>query len=232
MGPSAAERDLDGGVTRAHCRECGCVGPLLQLPAGATVSPLRLAALPRCGCLFRAHTARPVAALTALLASSTLPNDLLERCGATRLMDGHRGPSRITNTQLAILEADAICTVEAAGAPGQILRAVLSVDSLKETLDSNGSRELMVYQMACCEEALLGSLLITADLTICEVLRMLRDVLDVSATAISRGSHGSDLTVPIQRGQHHKPALPFFPSSKHHLIVTEAEPDEEMGDRG
>lgn len=156
-------------------------------------------------------------------------------------------------------------------------------------------------------QALLGSLLITADLTICEVLRMLRDVLDVSATAISRGSHGcaatplttrvcppsgpcpgpcllartmasafwrvpsgalrrggprgrsgrhaqdhapsdrrsahvlsrcgvlnprSDLTVPIQRGQHHKPALPFFPSSKHHLIVTEAEPDEEMGDRG
>jgi len=92
-------------------------------------------------------------------------------------------------------------------------RPIYSVDQLK------ASRELRVYLTKCSEEALLGSVMVTLEHKICDVIAMIRDELKVSASAICRGTSSSSLKVPVNRQQYGKTALFYFPSSQHHILV-------------
>ena len=81
----------------------------------------------------------------------------------------------------------------------------------------------MVYLSECTEEALLGSVIVTADHKLSDVLNMLRDELDVaSSVAMFRGTLGQRLRVPLHKRQMSRPALPFFPCEANHLLVDES----------
>lgn len=95
-------------------------------------------------------------------------------------------------------------------------RIARSVDKLPQ------NRELLVYHTECCEEALLGCIVLTIKTKVADVLQMVRDELDVhDVTSLSRGTSGETLKVPLLQNQGGKLALPMFPSERHHLIVTE-----------
>ena len=83
------------------------------------------------------------------------------------------------------------------------------------------SRELMVYHLECSDEALLGTLVLQPDHKLEDVLRMLRDELEVDAATVSRGTMGSSLKVPVHKNQYGKSALHYFPSKRHCLLVME-----------
>lgn len=83
------------------------------------------------------------------------------------------------------------------------------------------SRELMVYHLECKDEALLGTLELQPEHKLDDVLRMLRDELEVDAASVSRGTMGSSLKVPVHKNQYTKTALHFFPSKRHCLLVME-----------
>lgn len=92
------------------------------------------------------------------------------------------------------------------------------------------SRELMIYHLECSDEALLGTLVLQPDHKLDDVLRMLHDELEVDAAAVSRGTMGSSLKVPIHKNQYAKSALHFFPSKRHCLLVMEFDDDEDGSD--
>jgi len=131
-------------LPRAHCLECGCVGPTVSLKAGDDAA-LAVALLPRCGCLFRLHNARPVQALANLLSSDTLPDAPASDCDMSELARGESGHGWTTAMQLSTREPAAEAGSDVAHRP------VLSADVLKESL-LDGTRELMVYGTAVCEE--------------------------------------------------------------------------------
>ena len=63
--------------------------------------------------------------------------------------------------------------------PGQV-RPTCDAEKLRE------SRELMVYQLECTDEALLGTVELRVEHKLEDVLLMLRDELEVDAAAVSR----------------------------------------------
>lgn len=178
-----------------RCRECGAVGiatPLLNVVVNGR--PLTTAPqLPRCGCFLRGHRGQLPAAVTALLAHAPrLPDEAVPAHAAF----GER-------EQPSMADADSQ------------RRPTYSAKQLM-------TRELMVYMSECSEEALLGSVVVTAEHKLSDVIAMLRHELDVAAPAeLYRGARGEQLRVPIHKRQLKQLALPFFPSEAHHLLVQE-----------
>jgi len=181
------------------------VGAVVASAALVNGKPLQLSVkLPRCACFLRANKSKAPAAVTTLLNSSTL-----------------RVPQGIE--QSVVREAQ----------PGPPLpkppdirqpgtgkgRPVNTVEQLQE------SRELRIYHASCSDEALLGSIMVTSEHKIADVVRMLREELDVHATGLCRGAYGSELQVPIHKGQHYKPALTVFTSKEHHVVVLDVADD-------
>jgi hypothetical protein len=141
-------------MPRAHCLACGCTGQSVLITAGSK-EPFSAALLPRCGCLFRLHKARRVPALTALLESPTLPAEPASGCTFTVLAEGAAGPDRTPAMLLATRQPVARLNGEGHAAStsraGHAQRPVMSASNLQESLEG-GSREIMVYGTAVCEE--------------------------------------------------------------------------------
>ena len=176
------ERGVGAASPRSHCRECGCVGPVMRLD-GLPGEPVLVAGLPRCGC-FRSLAARANPALTELLAPAShasardagetdpLVHALLVEGGARVVDRGRPGPERIHDLTSHDPDGDSSGDgsgdgsgrpASSNGAPerGETSRAgrgggarpVLSVEGLAASLGSTGKRELMVYHTECCDEA-------------------------------------------------------------------------------
>ena len=64
-----------------------------------------------------------------------------------------------------------------------------------------------------------------------DVLRMLREELEIEAASVSRGTMGCSLKVPIHRNQYGKLACHYFSSRRHCLLVMEFD-DEEDDEEG
>ncbi len=94
-------------------------------------------------------------------------------------------------------------------------RPVYNVDKLP------ASRELMVYEDECVEEALLCSIDIGTSHTIGDVHAMVGERLEweVSGATLYRGTAGESVRVPLHAKQYGLAALPFFPLDSHNLVV-------------
>ena len=204
-------------VTRLTCRECGTAGDTVELDA--TVRGVALGTvsrLPACMCFLRANKGKAPANVTSLLATTPLLNDQLALIeekpsiepGESSRQSGSRSPDHVSTKWR----------------PPRV----------RQTYDAskmNVSRELMVYQHECSEEALLGTVVLLPEHKLGNVLQMLREELEVDAASVSRGMTGSALKVPIHKNQYRKSALQFFPSKRHCLLVMEfAEEGSEEGD--
>jgi hypothetical protein len=190
------------------CRECGTQGALVPLnELHVNGHPLSLVPqLPRCGCFLRGHRGQLPATLASLIAdtptlSEQLQAVLQQKIGSGITRDPDKPPLIFTDDHAE---------------HGRLTH------SAKQLV----SREVMVYLSKCTEEALLGSIIITADHKLSDVVSLLRDQLEVAPNAeLFRASLGQQLRVPLNKRQHKRPALPFFPCKAHCLIVEEpAEP--------
>jgi hypothetical protein len=158
--------------------------------------------LPRCGCFLRGHRGQLPATLASLLAdtptlSEQLQAVLQQKIGSGITRDPDKPPLIFTDDHAE---------------HGRLTH------SAKQLV----SREVMVYLSKCTEEALLGSIIITADHKLSDVVSLLRDQLEVAPNAeLFRASLGQQLRVPLNKRQHKRPALPFFPCKAHCLIVEE-----------
>eukprot|EP00962_Isochrysis_galbana_P031356 scaffold10222_cov135-Isochrysis_galbana.AAC.4 len=141
-------------LPRAVCLACGCTGQSVLLSAGGK-KPFSAALLPRCGCIFRLHKARRLPAISALLASTTLPAEPAGCCTVTVLAEGAPGPDQTPAMLLATRQpATGVNEEEHAASKsgaGHAQRPVMSAHQLQESL-AGGSREIMVYGTAVCEE--------------------------------------------------------------------------------
>ena len=196
---------LGGPTTPAlFCRECGTQGALVPLnELHVNGHPLSLVPqLPRCGCFLRGHRGQLPATLASLIAdtptlSEQLQAVLQEKIGSGITRDPDKPPLIFTDDHAE---------------HGRLTH------SAKQLV----SREVLVYLSKCTEEALLGSIIITADLKLSDVVSLLRDQLEVAPNAeLFRASLGQQLRVPLNKRQHKRPALPFFPCKAHCLIVEE-----------
>lgn len=186
------------------CRECGTQGALVPLnELHVNGLPLSLVPqLPRCGCFLRGHRGQLPATLASLLAdtptlSEQLQAVLQQKIGSGITRDPDKPPLIFTDDHAE---------------HGRLTH------SAKQLV----SREVMVYLSKCTEEALLGSIIITADHKLSDVVSLLRDQLEVAPNAeLFRASLGQQLRVPLNKRQHKRPALPFFPCKAHCLIVEE-----------
>jgi len=183
-----------------RCRECGVQGEVVPLhDVNVNGNPLSAASLlPRCGCFLRGHRGKLPPAITNLLAGlPELPKQLMPR-----EQDVSGEPAIPTSLEGSAGE----------GIPRRLTHSAKQLSS----------REVMVYLSRCKEEALLGSIIVTADHKLSDVAAMLRDELDVVANAeMYRGTVGQQLRVPLHKRQLKRPALPFFPCEGHHLLVEE-----------
>lgn len=186
------------------CRECGTQGALVPLnELHVNGHPLSLVPqLPRCGCFLRGHRGQLPATLASLIAdtptlSEQLQAVLQQKIGSGITRDPDKPPLIFTDDHAE---------------HGRLTH------SAKQLV----SREVMVYLSKCTEEALLGSIIITADHKLSDVVSLLRDQLEVAPNAeLFRASLGQQLRVPLNKRQHKRPALPFFPCKAHCLIVEE-----------
>ena len=138
--------------------------------------------------------------------------------GARNLLlrnDGPRAKRRRTTT--GALGPDAELQPWGVGRPPPAARG--PVRTTWDMAQLPASRELLVYDGEVTDEALLGSVIVGAETTITDVLKMLREQLEVDAAAVARGATGSKLKVPIHKRQLGKPARAFFPAAHHHLLV-------------
>ncbi|KAL1511515.1 hypothetical protein AB1Y20_006323 [Prymnesium parvum] len=93
-------------------------------------------------------------------------------------------------------------------------RTLHSVERLPVRLD------LRVYRSKACDEAWLGAVEVKTEHKLADVVRMVREQLGVRAIAsVCRGTDGDALLVPLRKAQKDKPAMPYFPSSAHHLVI-------------
>ena len=186
-----------------QCRECRAQGEVVPLD-GLTVRGVPLAGIPtipNCSCFLRSTNG-----ILPLAVASMLDVEL---------------PALVDSAL-----ATAACTTPSTKAHDGASSLSTSVEPRRRVTHSAHqlpSRELMVYLSECCDEALLGSVVITSEHKLSNVLQMLRDELDVSPTDIYRGADDERLRVPLHKRQYHRPALPFFPSARHHLLVEEAD---------
>ena len=202
---SLVSRMLGAPTTPAlFCRECGTQGALVPLnELHVNGHPLSLVPqLPRCGCFLRGHRGQLPATLASLIAdtptlSEQLQAVLHQKIGSGITRDPDKPPLIFTDDHAE---------------HGRLTH------SAKQLV----SREVMVYLSKCTEEALLGSIIITADHKLSDVVSLLRDQLEVAPNAeLFRASLGQQLRVPLNKRQHKRPALPFFPCKAHCLIVEE-----------
>lgn len=190
-----------------RCRECGTQGALLPI-SGVHVNgrPLTVVPqLPRCGCFLRGHRGQLPPAIASLMADAPeLPEHVAQR-EAMWPSAGARDPADPTPAARS-----------GVGPPDNAARRLSH--SAKQLV----SREVMVYLSECTEQALLGSIVITGEHKLSDVVTMLRDQLDVLAAAeLYRGTLGQKLRVPLHKRQLKRPALPFFQCEAHHLLVEE-----------
>lgn len=185
---------------RFQCRECRQVGPVAQLDDNASIDVngrimSAIPLLPRCACYIRIHRGKLPAAVENVLSSAPrLPKEHLD---------------------IEALRPPYLSSAPAASSIILPPRLIYSVARLSE-------RELHVYSGECTDSAFMGKVTIHAEHKLSDVLQMLAKDYGVSHHAqLSRGTFGEKLKVPLHRKQHARPALPFFPSSEHCLIVTE-----------
>ena len=194
-----------------ECRPCSASASWADLE-GVTVGGKPLLAvprLPRCACALRlSQKGKPPPALANLLATCpSIPEGLRN--------DGPRAKRRRTTT--GALGPDAELQPWGVGRPPPAARG--AVRTTWDMAQLPASRELLVYDGEVTDEALLGSVIVGAETTITDVLKMLREQLEVDAAAVARGATGSKLKVPIHKRQLGKPARAFFPAAHHHLLV-------------
>lgn len=88
------------------------------------------------------------------------------------------------------------------------------------TMEKEQSRAVRAYRSNCSEATLLGTLAITSEHKLSDVLQMLKDELGIQTpVTLYRGCGGEQLRVPLPAPQYQRKALPFFPSEAHHLLV-------------
>ena len=177
-----------------ECRHCSASASWADLE-GVTVGGKPLLAvprLPRCACALRlSQKGKPPPALANLLATCpSIPEGLRN--------DGPRAKRRRTTT--GALGPDAELQPWGVGRPPPAARG--PVRTTWDMAQLPASRELLVY-----------------DGEVTDVLKMLREQLEVDAAAVARGATGSKLKVPIHKRQLGKPARAFFPAAHHHLLV-------------
>jgi hypothetical protein len=182
-----------------ECSECGAVGGFKELD--------NVPCLPRCACFLRTHRGKIPPAISGLLTyAPTLPDAYMRvhRTGAVVEDAFARSPP-------AVRQSDSANPVS-----GLERRTVWSVDKLPP------STEVMVYHTECCEEALLGCVVVTNEHKLSDVMQMVREELDVSGeVTLYRSSATDALKVPLNKLQERKLALPLFPAESYHLIVME-----------
>lgn len=173
-----------------QCRVCNAVGAVVDEADGQSA----VAQLPRCSCFLRSHKGKLPDKLAALLADA--PPVAAPEAGARVVSEprAQRAPPPAPDPSSR--------------------RPVYSTENLPAT------REVMVYDTMCSDEALLGSVVVGAGHTLRDVLEMLRDELDVKLpVALYRGTFGGGFRVPLPPGQHSKVAMHFFPTEQQHLLV-------------
>ena len=221
--PAAAS----GELPVVTCAECGATGEVLELdaekwPSGAAAGGA-VPRLPRCACFIRQHRGKLPAAVSSLLPAgdSSLEVPPPEALGSQlRPPAPGAADNAVGNALLAM-----------ANPPARQGDAPSSAKPVYCT-DMRRPYELMVYHRTCCEEALLGFVELKPEHTFVDVLQMLRDELDVAASAISRGGGATPrVNVPIHRQQYGKNALDFFPVGGHLLVMElEAGSDEDTSE--
>ena len=184
-----------------QCRECRATGGALELNGSFAVNGQTLGSmplLPRCACFIRLHKGRlPQAVMRTL---SSVP-DVAELANVTAR---ERGEAAGAHPDDAISE-------------NMRRRHIFSVDGLPTT------RMLPVYAAGKPSMSQLGSIVLTAEHKLSDVLRLLTDELGVEASArVSRGTAGERLTIPLHKRQHGRPAMHFFPSEHHFVVVEDA----------
>jgi len=188
------------------CRECRAQGSMIPLEGVAVKGQPLLAvpAIPRCACFLRSSQGKVPATASNMFASlPSLPTLLGAAAPALSTAASSEAPSRSS-------------AADANAAEVLAQRATHSFNKLP-------SREIMVYLSEYCEEALLGSVIVTPEHKLSDVLDMLRDELDVQPSEMFRGAEGESLRVPLHKRQYRRQALPFFPSARDHLVVEQAD---------
>ena len=160
--------------------------------------------LPRCGCFLRGHRGQLPATLSSMLAG-TAPLQTLANLETLASASASTSPKGAVPS---LPPSDGI----------DDQRPAHSVDQLP-------TRELMVYRARRCEEELLGTVVVSKEHKLSDVALMLRDQLGVhpAGDALYRGTTGKALRVPINKRQLKRPALPFFPSESHYVVVEVSE---------
>ena len=177
------------------CRQTGVVAPAGGMEInGREVSEVPL--LPRCACFVRMHKGKLPAAVANILANAPeLPPSV---CDFEAQRPAYAPPT--TTAATSTLPP----------------RLIYSVDRLPP------QRKLSVYLSERAEGSLLGSITVTTEHKLSDVMSLLESELDVSSSAqLSRGTDGDKLKVPLHKKQYSRPALHFFPSENHHLLVDE-----------
>ena len=200
------------------CRECHAVGASTEVDAtvrGAALPAVRR--LPSCGCHIR--KGKDSASVASLLAGAPALDEVLHSMDRSEPLPVDVGSS----ASVPPLISGSTCTHPAAPS---CVRPTCDAEKLRN------SRELMVYHLECTDEALLGTVELLAEHKLDNVLQMVRDDLEVDAAAVSRGTIGSSLKVPIHKNQYRKSALQFFPSARHCLLVVEFNDEGSEGSDG
>ena len=156
------------------CRECHTVGAPVAVDATVRSTPLHaVSRLPLCGCYLRKGKAS--ANVVSLLSGAPALDEVLrsmDRCAPLPVAPSASVPPLSGGSTFTRPPA------RSAVRQGQV-RPTCDAEKLRE------SRELMVYQLECTDEALLGTVELRVEHKLEDVLLMLRDELEVDAAAVS-----------------------------------------------
>lgn len=163
-----------------RCRECHSVGAPVAVHATVRSIPLpAVSRLPLCGCYLRKGKAS--ANVISLLSGAPALDEVL------RSMDGCAPLPVAPSASVPPLSGGS--TFTRPPAPSAVRAGQVRAGQVRPTCDAEKlreSRELMVYQLECTDEALLGTVELRVEHKLEDVLHMLRDELEVDAAAVSR----------------------------------------------
>jgi hypothetical protein len=176
---------------------------------------------PRCACAFQSQRQLAVTALLDALGDHLALGSSSGEKRHTRLRfsdDAPSGPASLANfhgnprsTPQQVLD---VHQPGSGGGDADELRMIYCIDHLAE-------RELCVYRRSGFDEVYAGSLMLSTDHKLADVVLLLRRDMKLEAVSIYRGNLTSELRVELHVGQNSQPCLAFFAHDDDYLVVVD-----------